>query len=449
MDNELILKQHTSNDLEKSILAASMLDRSVVPVVMRILREDSFYNEKHLIIFKAIKQLFNDGMPTDLTSVQGLIRKGGNIMAIGGTAYLCSITDDVATSASTEYHCRLLEQLAIARRLITICNNTVKDIVEGNKDIFDVVSHHQQALSSTGIVIQGNTIDAESRANEVLQVIETSRNNHGLTGITTGIKLIDDITAGHQRGDLIILAARPGMGKSAYAIFQAYKAQLNGNKCAFFCLEMSKTQIGFREAAMFSNVWIEKIKSGKLDSIDYERMKSAISEMKQHGLIVDTDSFLDVVTLRSKIYTYIQEHGIKMVIIDYLQLMWMPQNKGENRSLAVANTTRAIKLMAKDFNIPILLLSQLNREVEGRGGTKKPQLSDLKESGGIEENADQVIFLHRPEYYDAQATDAIGNSLVNRTCVTYAKNRQGRTGDIWVESLLAVNRYNNIETNNF
>ena len=428
-------------ELEKVVLGIMLHTLDGVSVGLRFLKEDSFYDPIHATIFKAMCDLHSKSLPTDTTSVYYHLKKQKKDQEVGGFVFISNLRNDNTTNANFEYNCHLVEQSAILRRLIMICDKTLYESFNQEKDVFDIVEEHQRALSTTGIVIKGSRIDSEDRANDVSENIRRILNGHGLTGITTGLPNVDEVTAGYQPGELVIIAARPGMGKSSFAIHQAYAAQKSKNTCVLFSLEMTKTQIGYREAAMFSGVWIEKIKSGKLDSLDYERTIIATGAIKDHGLLVDTDSYLDMTTLRAKLYSYIQEHDVKIAIIDYLGLMKLHGDKGDTQALKVSNITRDIKLMAKDFNIPLLLLCQLSRSVETRGGNKKPQLSDLRDSGGIEENADQVMFLHRPEYYDENATDENGESLKNKTCIYLAKNRQGRTGDIWVNSNLAINQY--------
>jgi len=411
-------------DFEEIVLGAIMLEREAYHEISSLINENSFYDERHKKIFKAIKSLFIGSKPIDIMTVTAELRKQGNIDAIGGPYYVTSLTNRVSSGANIEYHASVIQEKFLERETIRLTTEASGDIYKGSFDVFEV----QDKLISS---IQKLTEMSAGQIPELMEVIknrllfyETTTQN-GLTGIATGFVSIDCLTSGWQNSNLTILAARPAMGKTALMLnFCRNAAVISKVPVAIFSLEMSKEQLTDRLISAETGIPLDLILNRKLQDIDYQKIHHSISALDTKIFIDDTAS-LSIQSFRSKCARLKRNHDIGLIVVDYLQLMKGESEYKNNREQEISSISRGLKAVAKDLNVPVIALSQLSRAVESRpGALKRPMLSDLRESGSIEQDADQVVFLFRPEYYGILEDDA-GNSMSGMAEVIFAKNRNG------------------------
>lgn len=417
-------------DLEEAILGALMLEKDALTTVIDILKPDSFYKEAHAEIYSAIVELFNNSEPVDLLTVTNKLRKRGKLEFAGGAYYITELTTKVNSSANIEYHARIIVQQAIKRKLIKLASEIQQDAYEDTTDVFHLLDRSEQALFEISESnIRKNVADMRSIMKEAVTELEAKKKHKdGLTGVPSGFSALDRITSGWQKSDLIIIAARPGMGKTAFVVSAMRNAAVEFNyPVAIFSLEMSSIQLVNRLISAESELEGEKIKKGTLADYEWEQMVHKTARLAEAPIFIDDTPALSILELRAKARRLKAQHDIQLIIIDYLQLMSgdTSRNGGSgNREQEIASISRALKNIAKELNIPVIALSQLSRAVETRGGDKRPQLSDLRESGSIEQDADMVIFLYRPEYYGI-TEDEQGNPTKNTGEVIIAKHRNG------------------------
>lgn len=421
-------------DIEPLILGAIMIDGSCVDIAMAILHEDSFYKESHQLIFNAARRLYNKREPIDISTVAEELKNTDKLELIGGSFYISQLTYRVASGANIEYHCRIVEQYAIGRRVLMACQKAISDIYDDPVSIFEHINFLNSRLTKPDIAIQGNDPSPTYRINKAVKQIEKAMDGKDI-GISTGITELDKYTGGWQDGDLIIIAARPGMGKSAWGINIAHNA-IKKAPVFMIQMEMSAEQVAMREIAMETGIKIQTLRTGNIFEEQKELVDRSAQELKEKMFFIDFESNGTIMSITSKIIKAKREHKISLAMIDYLQLIEPP--KGENTAYVIGKITAAFKRLAKELSIPIIMFSQLNREVEKRGD-KRPQLSDLRDSGSIEADADQVIFIYRPDYYQEDPRNERGESLLNKIDLIIAKNRQGGTGDVWVHHDLSCN----------
>jgi replicative DNA helicase len=414
--------------LEEAVLGAMMLEKDAVSVVIEILRAESFYVEAHSLIYEAISRLFEKSQPVDLLTVTEELRVKGDLERIGGPYYLVELTNRVSSSANVEYHARIVAQKHLQRELIRISTETIRDAYEDTTDVFDLLDRSENNLFkiteqnlSRGYLTMGTLMNKA-----IKQLEELSTRQDGLTGVPTGFVALDRLTNGWQSSDLIIMAARPGMGKTAFTLALARNAAVDFNfPVAFFSLEMSALQLVNRIIAMETEISQDKIRSGKLQDFEWQQMHSAVERLSEVPIFIDDTPGIGIFELRAKCRRLKMQHDIKLIMIDYLQLMTGGgDQKGGNREQEISQISRSLKGLAKELNVPVIALSQLSRAVETRGGSKRPMLSDLRESGAIEQDADIVSFIYRPEYYDI-LEDEQGNSLKGVAEIIVAKHRNG------------------------
>jgi replicative DNA helicase len=415
--------------LEEAVLGALMLDKDALPVVLDILRPESFYSDAHQLIFRAILRLFEKSHPVDLLTVTEELKRTGDLEAVGGGFYLVELTNRVASSANIEYHARIVAQKQIQRELIKVSTQTIRDAYEDTTDVFTLLDEAEKGLFA---VTQNNlSRQYESMgalASKTLKILEELKNKKdGLTGVPSGFSSLDRLTSGWQPSDLIIVAARPGMGKTSYTLALARNAAMDfGKPVALFSLEMSSTQLVQRLISMEAEIPGSKLRSGKLEDYEWQQLHTTIERMSAAPIFIDDTPGINIFELRAKCRRLKMQHDIQMVIIDYLQLMSgsSENNRNANREQEISNISRSLKGLAKELNVPVIALSQLSRAVEVRGGSKRPQLSDLRESGAIEQDADIVTFIYRPEYYQI-LEDETGQSLKGIAEIIIAKHRNG------------------------
>ena len=389
-------------DLEAVVLGAMLIDKKGVDEVIDILHKDVFYVEAHQHIFEAVFQLFQEAQPIDLLTVSNKLKMNEKLDIVGGDYYLIELTRKVGSSAHIEFHARIILQKFVQRSLIKISTEIIEDSYADNKDVFDLLDEAEAKLYE---VTQGNLKKSVETAQDLViqakQKIEEISNKDGLSGIPSGYDKLDKLTSGWQPSDLVIIAARPGMGKTALTLSMARNIAVNTNiPVAFFSLEMSSVQLITRLISSETGLTSEKLRTGKLEKHEWEQLNVKAKALESAPLFIDDTPSLSIFDLRAKARRLASQHKIKLIIIDYLQLMTAGSSqKGGNREQEISTISRNLKALAKELDIPVIALSQLSRAVETRGGSKRPLLSDLRESGAIEQDADIVSFIYRPEYY--------------------------------------------------
>lgn len=426
--------QPQARELEEAVLGALMLEKDAYSMVSEILKPECFYEKAHELIYAAVVDLALSQRPVDMLTVTEQLKKRGDLEAVGGPFYISQLTTKVASSAHIEYHARIIAQKYLARELISFSAMVQNKAFDETQDVEDLM---QEAEGKLFEISQRNVKKDATQINpvigEALELLQKAYNQkEGLSGVRTGFEGLDKITSGWQSSDLIIIAARPAMGKTAFVLSMAKNMAVNFNvPVALFSLEMSNVQLVNRLIVNVCELPGEKIKSGRLERYEWEQLDFKLKELYDAPIFVDDTPSLSVFELRTKARRLVREHGVKCIIIDYLQLMNASGMSFGSREQEVSTISRSLKGLAKELNIPIIALSQLNRGVENRQGNegKRPQLADLRESGAIEQDADMVCFIHRPEYYKI-FEDERGNSLKGMAEIIIAKHRNGATGDV-------------------
>ncbi|MDE5784293.1 MAG: replicative DNA helicase [Prevotella sp.] len=438
-------------DIERAVLGAMLIDKDAYPVVCEILRPESFYEPRNQIIYSAIRQLSMDESPVDVLTVAEQLARNGQLEEAGGPAYIAEISSRVATSAHVEYHARIIAQKFLARQLIQFTSDIQTKAFDETIDVDELMQHAEGALfelSQTNMKKDYTQIDPVVNQ-AVAGIQKAAANKDGLTGIASGYHALDDKTSGWQPSDLIIIAGRPAMGKTAFALSMAKNIAADSQApIAFFSLEMSNVQLVNRLISNACEIEGKKILNGQLRDDEWERLDKRINTLLGAPLYVDDTPGLSVFELRTKARRLVREHGVKIIMIDYLQLMNANGMRFSSRQEEVSTISRSLKGLAKELDIPIIALSQLNRGVESREGLegKRPQLSDLRESGAIEQDADMVLFVHRPEYYHIYY-DNENNDLRGKAEIIIAKHRKGATGDVLLTFRGEFTRFENPEDN--
>ena len=421
-------------DLEEAVLGALMLEKDALSAVIDILKPEVFYKDSHQKIFEAIQTLFQKSSPVDILTVTAQLRQQGNLELIGGAYYITELTNRVASAANIEYHARIISQKFIQRELIKISTEIISSAYEDTTDIFDLLDHAEKNLFE----IAQNNLRRDSRKmddilRESLDTLEKLKDKvDGLTGVPSGFTALDKITSGWQPSDLVIIAARPAMGKTAFVLSCARNAAVQFNKpVVVFSLEMSSLQLTNRLISGETEIEQEKIRKGNLAEWEWQQLHSKIGKLTEAPLFIDDTPALNIFEFRAKCRRLKAQYDIQMIIVDYLQLMHgKGDGKNGNREQEIGSISRALKSVAKELNVPVIALSQLSRAVENRpGGSKRPMLSDLRESGSIEQDADMVLFLYRPEYYGLEE-DEQGRSNIGIGEVIIAKHRNGETATV-------------------
>ena len=436
-------------EVERAVLGALMNDRDAYAVVCEILSPESFYEQRNQLIYSAIRDLSIAEKPVDVLTVTDELERQGSLDKVGGAIYIADLSNKVASSANIEYHARIIAHKFLARQLISFASDIETKAFDGSMDIDDLMQDAEGSLfelSRRNMKKDYTQIDPViSNAVEVIQ--KAAANKDGLTGVPTGYHKLDNITSGWQASDLVIIAGRPAMGKTSFALSMAkniaadYKVPM-----AFFSLEMSNVQLVNRLISNCCEIQGSKILNGQLKPDEWERLDKRLNNLIGSPLYVDDTPGLSVFELRTKARRLVRDHGVKIIMIDYLQLMNANGMRFSSRQEEVSTISRSLKQIAKELDIPILALSQLNRGVESREGLegKRPQLSDLRESGAIEQDADMVLFVHRPEYYHIYQ-DENGRDLHGMAQIIIAKHRKGATGDVLLNFRGEFTRFENPE----
>lgn len=425
--------QPQARELEEAVLGALMVEKYAPEKVMSYLKTDAFYVEAHQHIYEAIKNLFTSTNPIDILTVTEQLRKEGNLEAAGGAYYITQLTNKVSSAANIEYHAHIVIQKHIQRQLISVAGDIGEKAFEETSDAFELLDDSEKRLFEIKNESMTKSYDSVGDLiDKAIKEIENMQTDvEGLTGVPTGFTDLDRLTAGWQKSDLIILAARPGMGKTAFVLSMARNAAVLGKKkVALFSLEMSSLQLTKRLISSEAELDADKLRTGKLADHEWQQLHTKISAIEEADIFIDDTPALTVLDLKAKARRLKRQRGIDVIIIDYLQLMRAEEgNKSAgNREQEISYISRSLKGLAKELDIPVIALAQLSRQVEQRQD-KRPMLSDLRESGSIEQDADLVTFIYRPEYYGI-TQDEEGNDITGLTEIIIRKHRNGSPGTV-------------------
>lgn len=437
-----------AKDLEEAVLGAIMLEKSAFDTVVEILKPDCFYTESNQRIYRAMQALQQKNSPIDMLTVVEELKQREELDLVGGAYYVSRLTNAVVSSANIEAHSRIILQKFIQRELIRISSEIIGDAYEDSTDVFDLLDEAETKLFEiTNNHLRRDYASIDTVLVKTISRIEDLRTRQDeITGVPSGFSVLDRITYGWQASDLIILAARPSVGKTAFALNLARNAALHPTKptpVGFFSLEMSASQLVQRILSAESEIWLEKISRGRLEEHEMKQLyKKGIERLASAPIHIDDTAALNIFELRAKCRRLKNKHNVGLIIIDYLQLMsGTGENRNSNREQEISRISRDLKGLAKELQIPIVALSQLSREVEKRSqGNKMPQLSDLRESGAIEQDSDLVMFMYRPEYYDITANE-LGESNKGETHIRIAKHRNGQLETIKLKALLHIQKF--------
>ena len=419
-------------ELEAAVLGALMLENDAYSQVCELLTPESFYDPKHQKIYEAIMTLGSNQRPIDMLTVTEQLRANGTLEAVGGAVAISELTANVLSAANVEFHARIVAQKYLARRLITFASSVQAEAFDEANDIDDLLQQAEGNLFEISQTqLKREVVQIDSIILQAVKQIELAGNREsGLSGLSSGFEDLDSMTSGWQNSDLIIIAARPAMGKTAFVLSMAKNMAIDLNTpVAVFSLEMSNTQLVNRIISNVCEIKGETVRSGHLSTDEWDRLNSGIRGMYGAPLFIDETPGLSVTELRTKARRLVREHDVKLIIIDYLQLMNATGMKFGSREQEVSTISRSLKALAKELNIPVIALSQLNRLSETRED-KRPVLSDLRESGAIEQDADFVAFIHRPEYYSRSGQDPAGNDIRGLAEFIIAKHRNGQVGSV-------------------
>jgi replicative DNA helicase len=435
-----------ATDLEEVVLGALMLEKEAVNEVIDILSPEAFYLDKHQKIFAAIKALFGKSEPIDILTVTNELKQRGELEMVGGAYYIAKLTNRVVSAANIEYHARIIMQKHIQRQLILLSSDMIHEAFEDTTDVFDLLDKAENNLFQISENNLRRSYDSmQDLVSKAIKEIQNAKNaDDKLRGVPSGYTELDRITQGWQKSDLIILAARPSMGKTAFALNLARNAAVNFNRpVAFFSLEMSSVQLVTRLISTETSLTADKLRSGDLAEYEWQQLNTKVTPLTDAPIFIDDTPQLSVFELRAKCRRLKQQHDIQMVFVDYLQLMTAKGDRGLNREQEISTISRSLKSLAKELEIPVLALSQLSRSVEQRPGSKKPILSDLRESGAIEQDADMVMFIYRPEYYKEGMDDE--NKPKGYTIIDIAKHRNGKLGEVELRFVGQYARFEELE----
>lgn len=435
-------------DLEEAILGAILIEKGAFDAVVEIIKKpECFYVEAHQKIFAACMSLADNTSPIDILTVVEELKLRGDLDMVGGAFYVSKLTNIVASTANIEAHAKIVLQKYVQRELIKMSGEVITDAFEDTTDVFDLLDDAEQKLFNiTNNYLKSDYDDIVSAMSESIERLDKLREQKDeISGVPSGYNSLDKITYGWQPSDLIILAARPSVGKTAFALNLLRNAALHPVKptpVAFFSLEMSSSQLVNRILSAESSIPLEKISRGKMEEYEYQQLQTmGINRLDKAKIFIDDTAALNIFEFRAKARRLVSKEKVGMIIIDYLQLMTGNKERNGNREQEISGISRNLKVLAKELNIPIIALSQLNRSVESRRESNKvPQLSDLRESGAIEQDADMVMFIYRPEYHDIQNNE-MGESVEGLTEIKIAKHRNGSLGDVKLMAHLHIQKF--------
>lgn len=445
------LVQPQAIDLEEAVLGALMLEKGAELEVLDLLKAESFYKEAHQHIFQCIVDLSSRHDPIDMLTVTEELRKKNMLEEVGGAYYVAQLTERVASAAHIEFHARIIAQKYLQRELIRITSDIQSRAYDPGEDINDLLDSSEQQLFnlSYGNIKKESSSIADLVRDSIERIEEASQRGDGLSGVPSGFTSLDRVTSGWQPSDLIILAARPAMGKTAFVLSMMRNMAMEHNVAvAMFSLEMSGVQLVSRLIVAETELPGNKVKNGKLESYEWEQLELKVGPLAEAPIFIDDTPAISIFEFRAKARRLKMQHDVKIIIIDYLQLMTGTPDTRGNREQEVSTISRGLKAVAKELNVPIIALSQLNRSVEMRSGDKRPQLSDLRESGAIEQDADIVTFIHRPEKFGIDE-DQEGNSTKGKAELIIAKHRNGAVTDVQLRFREELAKFEDLEGGNF
>jgi len=437
-----------SIDAEQAVLGAMMTDNSIIPRSIELLHVDNFYTEKHKHLFSAIVNLFSRGIEVDLITLSNELSKIGKLENVDGTFYLSELMSNFPTSVNFENHVKIILEKHIKRSLILAAGKMLANGYDDSKDALEEIDNAQQDIFQIAEKRFSSSFKEIKRlAHDTMEIIQELKatKNPGITGVPSGFRELDDRTGGFQNSDLIIIAGRPSMGKTALALSMARNAAIDHNiPVGIFSLEMSNTQLVMRLVSAEARVNAQKIRTGMISSQDYDKIALKIGKLADSKMFIDDSPVLSLIELKAKCRRLKAEHGIRLIIIDYLQLMHPP--KAESREREISIISRSLKQVAKELDIPMVALAQLNRGVESRAD-KRPMLSDLRESGSIEQDADVVLFIYRPEEYGIMTYDDDKQDTKGTAEIIIGKQRNGPIGRARLAYIRDFARFENLARN--
>jgi len=433
-------------DIEEAVLGSLLLEKNALSAVIDMLRPEVFYKEAHQYIYGAIADLFADSEPVDLITVMSKLRATGMLDIVGGPYYLTQLTHKVASAANIEFYAKIIIEKYVQRQLISTSTEIVRDAYEDTTDVFELLDKAESKLFS----ISENNFRREFEPlpgliKRTLGDIEASKNSDGMRGVPSGYSELDRITGGWQKTDLIIVAARPGMGKTAFALSMARNMAVDFKKpVAVFSLEMDANQLAVRLMSAQTNIKIWKLRRGLLSDDEWLIFHERLSGLSDAPIYIDDTPALSIFELRAKCRRMKEQYHVEAIMVDYLQLMTGTSEAKGIREQEISGISRGLKSMAKELEVPVIVLSQLNRSVETRGGSKKPMLSDLRESGAIEQDADLVLFVYRPERYDIDSDEK--GDTAGMADIIIAKHRNGATDSVRLRFMEEYTKFTELET---
>lgn len=440
-------------DFEKIVIGTFLIDRKGLDHSIDLLTPDVFYDPRHQTIFSAILKLYESNSPIDLMTVIQDLKKNEKLNLAGGDHYIIDLTMGVSSSAHIEYHVRVILEKFILRSLINVSANVIDSSYKETTDVFELLDKAEQSFFEiTNGTIKKGFDTANSLVKEAIDKIKSLKDKEGLSGIPSGFSALDKETGGWQNSDLIIIAARPAMGKTAFILSMARNICVDHNiPMALFSLEMASVQLITRMISSETGISSEKLRKGQMADEEWQRLFTNVSALENAPLYIDETPSLSIFDFRAKCRRLVMQHGVKIIMVDYLQLMTANSGKGAgNREQEIAMISRSLKAIAKELNVPVIALSQLSRSVETRPG-KRPMLSDLRESGAIEQDADIVSFIFRPEYYKIAVWDndeeGAETSTENQAEIIIAKHRNGATADVRLAFHKNIGKFADLGTN--
>ena len=437
-------------DLEESVLGALMLEKDALTNVIDILKPENFYKDANKEIYQSIIDLFNDSEPIDLLTVTSQLKKNGKLEYVGGSFYVTQLTTRVNSASNIEYHARIILEQSIKRQLIEVSGEVQKEAYEDTTDVFDLLDNTEQSLFDISEShIRKNYSQVKGLMKEAIDELQAKKTRKdGITGVPSGFIDLDNITSGWQPSDLVIIAGRPSMGKTAFVLSMMRNASIDHEMpIALFSLEMSSLQIVNRLISSEAELDSDKIKKGNLKDYEWQQLLHKTDQLNNAKIFIDDTPALSILELRAKSRRLKSQHDIQCIIVDYLQLMSGEYGKSSgNREQEIASISRSLKAIAKELNVPVLALSQLSRAVETRGGDERPVLSDLRESGSIEQDADMVLFIYRADRYDI-TEDEDGNLTAGVAEVLLRKNRNGPTGKVKLKFIERFAKFADMSSN--
>ena len=439
-------------EIEQAVIGSMLIEHGAATIALQMLKVEDFYQHSHQHIFQTLSRLYERDNPLDLLTVENELKDLNLLEAVGGPSYLSDLTRMVSSSANIEYHAQIITEKAIKRNLIKNCTEVITESYDSSSDAYDVLDDAEQRIFD--LANQKSKSSAKPVADvlkDTLAYLEDIRGKkYGITGVPSGL-MVDEITAGWQKGDLVIIAARPSMGKTAFVLTAARNAAMHNDEnlktnVAIFSLEMSNQSLVQRLLTMEARVRSDEARKGTLNDEHFKDLIEAAGRLFASQIFIDDTPAITLMELRTKARRLKSEHDIGLIIIDYLQLMQGSTRENRNREQEIASISRGLKSLAKELDVPVIALSQLSRAVEQRGGDKRPQLSDLRESGSIEQDADVVMFLYRPEYYGITTT-AEGQSTAGMAEAIVGKQRNGPIGSKMLYFVKDYARFENITVN--